>query len=122
MTSSFSRRRKLKTRELSLFSSLETQILIILSCSFYIATDERNVTVIEHMKQNGAIFISDLLTAEDRRELDAWPLVFTDVLGVLEQTLLARSSFFYGHALSSVAGGAVNHRATLGASTLWFCV
>lgn len=44
--------------------------------------------------------IQDLLTAKDRREMDAWPLVFTDVLGVLEQTMLARASTFYGHALS----------------------
>ncbi|CED85562.1 hypothetical protein [Phaffia rhodozyma] len=81
---------------------------------FYLATDERNATHLEYFKANGAIFIGDLITAADRRDLDAWSLVFTDVLGVLEQTMLARGSFFYGHALSSVAGGAVNHRATLG--------
>jgi hypothetical protein len=48
------------------------------------------------MRKNGAIFVDDLLTAEDRREMAAWSLVFTDVLGVLEQNLLARSSYFHG--------------------------
>jgi hypothetical protein len=48
------------------------------------------------MKKGGAIFFDDLITAEDRREMAAWPLVVTDVVGVLEQTLLARSSYFYG--------------------------
>lgn len=48
------------------------------------------------MKKNGAILIGDLLTAEDRRDLAAWPLIFSDVLGLLEQTLLARSAYFYG--------------------------
>ena len=34
--------------------------------SFYIATDERNATFVEHMRDNGAVFIQDLITAEDR--------------------------------------------------------
>jgi hypothetical protein len=122
----------------------------IVPLSFYIATDERNATVIAYMRDHGAVFVSDLLTAQDRRELAAWPLVFTEyvsfifasiprtthgfinqadtnpylaflltllvasVLGVMEQTLLARSSYFYAHALSSVSGGAINHRGSLG--------
>lgn len=74
---------------------------------FYLATDERNATHLEYFSQNGAVFINDLITAEDRRDMDAWSLVFTDVVGVLEQTMLARSSFFFGHALSSVAGSSL---------------
>lgn len=72
-------------------------------CRFYLATDERNATFIEYYKEHGAVMIQDLLTAQDRRDMDAWPLVFTDVLGVLEQTMLARASTFYGHALSRSA-------------------
>lgn len=49
-----------------------------------------------YFKEHGAVFVQDLLTPEDRREMSLWPIVFTDVLGVLEQTLLARSSYFYG--------------------------
>ncbi|KAL7412006.1 hypothetical protein BDY24DRAFT_342213 [Mrakia frigida] len=80
---------------------------------FYLATDERNDTMIAYFKEHGAVMVNDLITPEDRRELAAWSLVFTDVLGVMEQTLLARAGYFYGHALSSVAGGAVNHRGSL---------
>ena len=77
------------------------------------------------MRDSGAVFIQDLITAEDRefssckcdsavsetdidclcspgREFGAWELVFTDVMGILEQSLLSRSTFIYGHALSSV--------------------
>jgi len=40
--------------------------------------------------------------------------MLTDVLGLIEQALLARSHFMYGHSLSSVAGGAINLRAAAG--------
>lgn len=40
--------------------------LASLCFSFYIATDERNATFVAHMRENGAVFVSDLLTAEDR--------------------------------------------------------
>ena len=56
----------------------------------------------------------DLITIEDRRRF-GWPLLITDVLGVVEQDLLARGGFFYAHALSSVAGGVLNIRAANGA-------
>ena len=56
---------------------------------------------------------SDLITIEDRRRF-GWPLLITDVLGIVEQELLARGTFFYAHALSSVAGGVVNIRAASG--------
>lgn len=49
--------------------------------------------MIEYFKENGAVMVTDLITAEDRRELAAWSLVFTDVLGVMEQTLLARAGY-----------------------------
>jgi hypothetical protein len=40
--------------------------------------------------------------------------MLTDVLGLVEQGLLAQSYFFYAHALSSYAGGTINMRAAAG--------
>lgn len=81
---------------------------------FYIATDERDTGNLAYLKERGAIRASDLITIEDRRRF-GWPLLLTDVLGIVEQELLARASFFYAHALSSVAGGVINLRAANGA-------
>ncbi|KDQ16760.1 hypothetical protein BOTBODRAFT_106823 [Botryobasidium botryosum FD-172 SS1] len=80
---------------------------------FFLATDERSEEGIKWMKEQGAVFISDLLTPEDRR-LVGWPLMITDVLALVEQDLMAHGAYFYAHAMSSVAGGAVNMRAALG--------
>jgi hypothetical protein len=49
------------------------------------------------------VLVLDLLTIEDRRAF-GWPLMLTDVLGLVEQALLAQSSFFYANAFSSYAG------------------
>jgi hypothetical protein len=40
--------------------------------------------------------------------------MLTDVLGLVEQGLLAQAHFFYAHALSSYAGGTINMRAAAG--------
>lgn len=37
--------------------------------------------------------------------------MLTDVLGLVEQALLAKGGFFYGHALSSFVGGVIDARA-----------
>ena len=58
--------------------------------------------------------MEDILTVEDRRSF-GWPLLFTDVLAVIEQNLAVESAFFYGHVLSSFAGGVLNMRAAGGA-------
>jgi hypothetical protein len=42
-------------------------------------------------------------------------MMFTDVLALIEQSLAMESSYFYGHALSSFAGGVLNMRAARGA-------
>ncbi|KIK18769.1 hypothetical protein PISMIDRAFT_683952, partial [Pisolithus microcarpus 441] len=81
---------------------------------FYIATDERDPGNLAYLKERGAVRASDLITIEDRRRF-GWPLLLTDVLGIVEQELLSRASFFYAHALSSVAGGVLNLRAANGA-------
>jgi len=41
--------------------------------------------------------------------------MISDVVGIVEQQVLVRSSFFYGHCLSSFAGAVVNMRAARGA-------
>jgi len=80
---------------------------------FYISTDERDPGNITYLTQHGAVLISDLLTIDDRRAF-GWPLMLTDVLGVVEQTLLAHAYYFYAHAMSSFAGGTFNLRAVRG--------
>ena len=76
--------------------------------SFYLATDERNATALALFRSEGAVLAVDLLTAADRRELaGSWALLFTDVVAVLEQEVLARAGLFYGHAMSSFVGSSV---------------
>ncbi|KDN50150.1 hypothetical protein RSAG8_01486, partial [Rhizoctonia solani AG-8 WAC10335] len=82
--------------------------------SFYIATDERSKGGLEYIRKNGGVLISDLLTLEDRQEF-GWPIMITDVLAIIEQTVLSHSAYFYAHAMSSVAGGVINMRAARGA-------
>ncbi|KAH9051188.1 hypothetical protein EDB83DRAFT_2226273, partial [Lactarius deliciosus] len=77
---------------------------------FFVATDERDPDALRKIAGAGAVFVSDLLTMEDRRAF-GWPLVFTDVVGVVEQQVLVRGGFFYGPGLSSFAGSVVNMRA-----------
>ncbi|KIJ67623.1 hypothetical protein HYDPIDRAFT_84420 [Hydnomerulius pinastri MD-312] len=81
---------------------------------FYLATDERDSRNLGIARERGAVLVSDLLNIEDRRRF-GWHLMLTDVLGLVEQAALARGSFFYAHAMSSVAGGAINMRAARGA-------
>jgi len=69
---------------------------------------------VEYLQNTSAVLINDLLTIEDRRTI-GWPLLFTDILGIIEQSLAMESAFFYGHALSSFAGGVLNMRAARGA-------
>ena len=65
------------------------------------------------MREHGAIFIGDLLTPEDRRII-GWPLLLTDVLALLEQSIMGHAAYFYAHAMSSVAGGVVSIRGIRG--------
>jgi len=81
---------------------------------FYVATDERDPDAVEVIREEGGVFLSDLLTMNDRRRY-GWPLLLTDVRAVVEQSLLAHSAYFYGPLMSSFAGAIVNKRAGLGA-------
>jgi hypothetical protein len=81
---------------------------------FYVATDERSPEGLEAIRDAGAVLMVDLLTMEDRRDF-GWPLVFTDVMALVEQAVLFHSAFFYGQAMSSLAGVITNMRAARGA-------
>ena len=81
---------------------------------FYVSTDERDLSALEVIRKEGGVFLSDLLTMDDRRKY-GWPLLLTDVRAVVEQSLLAHSAYFHGNFMSSFAGAIVNKRAALGA-------
>ncbi|KAH9058101.1 hypothetical protein EDB87DRAFT_1627498 [Lactarius vividus] len=81
---------------------------------FFIATDERDPDALRTIAAAGAVFMSDLLTMEDRREF-GWQLMITDLMALVEQQLLVHSSFFYGHCMSSFSGAIVNMRGGRGA-------
>jgi len=81
---------------------------------FYVATDERSPEGLKAIRDAGAVLMMDLLTMEDRRDF-GWPLIFTDVMALVEQAVLFHSAFFYGHAMSSLAGVITNMRAARGA-------
>lgn len=83
---------------------------------FFVATDERDPKSLTYLTTNQVVLIQDLLSFEDRRAF-GWPLVMSDVVAVLEQATLAQSAYFYGHAMSSVAGGVINMRAARGADS-----
>ncbi|KAG8916486.1 hypothetical protein FRC00_000056 [Tulasnella sp. 408] len=80
---------------------------------FFLATDERFANNMIWLRQNKAVLISDLLTPQDHQKF-GWPLMITDVLALLEQVVISHSYYFYAHAMSSLAGGAVNMRAAKG--------
>jgi hypothetical protein len=81
---------------------------------FFVATDERDPEVLRKFAAAGAVFISDLLTMEDRR-MYGWPLLFTDLVALFEQELLVRGGYFYGARESSFSGVIMNMRAGRGA-------
>ncbi|KAF8266931.1 hypothetical protein EI94DRAFT_1583000 [Lactarius quietus] len=81
---------------------------------FFVATDERDPDTLRKFASAGAVFISDLLTMEDRQSF-GWPLMFMDLMAIVELQLLVRSGYFYGHCMSSFAGVVMNMRAGRGA-------
>lgn len=83
---------------------------------FYIATDERDLSGLDYIRQSGGVLFSDLISIEDRQKF-GWPIMITDIIALVEQVVLSHSYYFYAHAMSSVAGGAVNMRAAMGADS-----
>ncbi|KAG8806486.1 hypothetical protein FRC17_004968, partial [Serendipita sp. 399] len=80
----------------------------------YLATDERDEASIKYLKEHKAILFNDVVTMDDRRKF-GWGLLFTDIISLAEQQIIGHgSSYFYAHAMSSVAGGIVNFRAANG--------
>ncbi|TDL17253.1 hypothetical protein BD410DRAFT_843798 [Rickenella mellea] len=88
---------------------------------FYLATDERAPEGLDYIAQNRGIVIHDLLTINDYRTF-GWSLVFTDVLSLVEQAVLAQSGYFYAHAMSSVPGAVLNIRAARKADPRTFLI
>ncbi|KAF9229267.1 hypothetical protein BS17DRAFT_792228 [Gyrodon lividus] len=84
---------------------------------FFIATDESDPEKLRYFSDNGAIMFRDLVTFEDRHEF-GWGILFSDIIGLVEQATLARASYFYGSAMSSFTGGVFNMRAVLGAERI----
>jgi len=80
---------------------------------FFVATDEPDPNTRQVIRGAGGVLLSDLLTMEDRREID-WPLLFSDVCAIVEQHVLVHSAYFYGHISSSFAGWVENMRAAHG--------
>ncbi|KAF8266936.1 hypothetical protein EI94DRAFT_1802331 [Lactarius quietus] len=81
---------------------------------FFVATDERDPDARSKFAAAGAVFMSDLLTKEDRQAF-GWPLMLSDVRAIVEQQVLVHGAFFHGRGLSSFAGSVVNMRAARGA-------
>ena len=80
---------------------------------FYVATDERDPDALRVISDAGGVFLTELLEMEDRRTF-GWPLMLTDVRALVEQLVLVRSAYFYGHTLSSYTGRIANMRAARG--------
>jgi hypothetical protein len=80
---------------------------------YYIATDERNPDNLKYLREQGGVLFTDLLTKEDYREY-GWQILLTDVVALVEQSIMSRAAYFYAHALSSMAGGVMNLRAGSG--------
>ncbi|KAF8266934.1 hypothetical protein EI94DRAFT_1731800 [Lactarius quietus] len=81
---------------------------------FFVATDERDPETLRIFARAGAVFMFDLLTMEDRQTF-GWQLMFTDLMAIVEQRLLVRSGYFYGHSMSSFSGVIMSMRAGAGA-------
>lgn len=50
----------------------------------YLATDERSPDGLKYLEEHKAVLFDDLVTKEDRREF-GWPLLYTDVVALVEQ-------------------------------------
>ncbi|KAI0299898.1 hypothetical protein BC826DRAFT_906218 [Russula brevipes] len=80
---------------------------------FFVATDERDPEGRRLIRDAGGVFLSDLLTKNDKRDF-GWPFMFSDVRALVEQSVLVHSGYFYGNLMSSFAGRVENMRAAHG--------
>lgn len=77
--------------------------------SWYLATDETDPDALELFRKAGALTLHDLMNDDDREYL-GWQANFGDILALVDQQVLARSSFFVGSSMSSTTGGVLNQR------------
>jgi hypothetical protein len=80
---------------------------------FFLATDVRNASDVALLRERGAVLMDDLLAPDDLRVV-GWPMLFGDLRAQVEQEVATHAAFFYGHSMSSVAGGVANLRAARG--------
>lgn len=82
---------------------------------WFLATDERDPQALAIARAKNATRFSDLIESTPQlRRLSGWPMMYTDVLALVEQEIMARSAFFFAYAYSSVSGGVVNLRSLRG--------
>lgn len=82
---------------------------------WFLATDERDPKALQKARSRNAILFSDLVeSTPELRRLVGWPLLYTDVLALVEQQIMARAAVFFGQARSSVVGGVLNLRGVRG--------
>jgi hypothetical protein len=58
--------------------------MVIPVFSIYLATDERSEDGLRYLREHKALLFEDLVEKEDRRAF-GWPLLFTDVVALVEQ-------------------------------------
>lgn len=80
---------------------------------WYLATDETDPETLSKFRSHGAVLLVDVLSEKERRELLGWQANFGDLLALVSQAVVARSSYFVGTGMSSMSGGALNQRAAL---------
>ncbi|KZV63838.1 hypothetical protein PENSPDRAFT_589221 [Peniophora sp. CONT] len=81
--------------------------------AFFLATDATSKSDVDYIHSQGAVLLADLIQPGDERLL-GWPALFGDVRAQVEQEVAARAAYFYGHSMSSVAGGVANLRGARG--------
>lgn len=94
---------------------IDTDLTHFIIKRWFLATDERDPKALKAARSQNAILISELLeSTPELRRLVGWPLLFGDVLALVEQQIMARAAVFFGQARSSVVGGVVNIRGLRG--------
>lgn len=81
--------------------------------AFFLATDTTDEAELAYVHKEGAVLLADLIQPGDEWLLGL-PALFGDVRAQVEQQVAARAAFFYGHSMSSVAGGVANLRGARG--------
>ena len=82
---------------------------------WYLATDERDPEALAIARAKNATLFYDLIESTPQlRRWIGWPMLFIDILALVEQEIMARSAFFSAYAHSSVSGGVADLRTERG--------